>query len=81
MGYALDCWGLIPRKGKIFLLSIAATPATGSTQPPIHWVLGALSLGVKKLEHEVDHSPLSSAEIKNGGAIPPLPHMSSWQSA
>jgi hypothetical protein len=28
-----------------------------------------------------DHSPPSSAEVKNGGAIPPLPHMSSWHSA
>jgi hypothetical protein len=25
--------------------------------------------------------PPSSAEVKNGGAIPPLPHMSSWHSA
>jgi hypothetical protein len=30
---------------------------------------------------EADHSPKSSAEVKNGRAIPPLPHMSSWHSA
>jgi hypothetical protein len=29
----------------------------------------------KVAEHIV---PPSSAEVKNGGAIPPLPHMSSW---
>jgi len=30
-------------------------------------------------EHEDDHSAPSSAEVmKNGGAIPPLPHMYSW---
>jgi hypothetical protein len=81
MGYALDGWGLIPSKGKIFLLSTVSTPALGPTQPPIQWVLGAHSLGVKRLECEIDHSPLSSAKIKNGGAIPPIPHMSSWQSA
>jgi hypothetical protein len=42
---------------------------------------GALSLGIKWQGHEAGFSPLSSAEGKNGGAIPPLPHMSSWQSA
>jgi hypothetical protein len=26
---------------------------------------GGLSLGIKWLEHEADHSPLSSAEVKN----------------
>jgi hypothetical protein len=30
---------------------------------------------------EVDHSLPSSAEVKNGGAIPMLPHMSSKHSA
>jgi hypothetical protein len=33
------------------------------------------------LVSEADHSPPSSAEVKNGGARPPLPHMSSWHSA
>jgi hypothetical protein len=35
--------------------------------------------GVKRPERKVD-SPTSGAEVKNGGAIPPLPHMS-WHSA
>jgi hypothetical protein len=39
-------------------------PALGSIQPPIQWVPGALSLGVKRPELESDHSPPSSAEIK-----------------
>jgi hypothetical protein len=30
---------------------------------------------------EADHSSLSSAEVKNGGAIPPLPYKSSWRCA
>jgi hypothetical protein len=38
-------------------------------------------LGVKRSEREARHSPPSSAEIKNSGAIPPLPHMSAWYSA
>jgi hypothetical protein len=30
--------------------------------------------GVKRPGSEADHSPPSSAEVKNGGAMPPLPH-------
>jgi hypothetical protein len=37
--------------------------------------------GVKRLGHEVDRSPLSSVEVKNDGAIPPLSHVCSWISA
>jgi hypothetical protein len=35
------------------------------TQPPIQWVLGALLLGLKRPSREADHSPPSSAEMKN----------------
>jgi hypothetical protein len=31
---------------------------------------------VKRPGREADHSPLSGAEVKNGGAISPLPHLS-----
>jgi hypothetical protein len=37
--------------------------ALGPTQPPIQWVLGALSLGVKQLGPEADHLPPSNAYI------------------
>jgi hypothetical protein len=53
----------------------------GPTQPPIQWIPGALSPGVKRQGHEADHSPPASAEVENGGAITPHPHMSSWHSA
>jgi hypothetical protein len=36
---------------------------------------------VKWQERETDHSPSSGATIKKDGAIPPLPHLSSWYSA
>jgi hypothetical protein len=47
------------------------------TEPPIQWVLGALSPGAKRQRREADHSPPSCAEVKNGGAMPPLSHMPS----
>jgi len=36
----------------------------GPTQPPMKWVQGNLSLGVKQQGREADHSPPSSAEVK-----------------
>jgi hypothetical protein len=41
--------------------------------------IGALSLGVKWPRREADHSTLSSAKVKKGGAITPLVHTSSWR--
>jgi hypothetical protein len=35
----------------------------------------------RRPKREADHSPPSSVEVKNGGAITPLPHMPSWCSA
>jgi hypothetical protein len=35
---------------------------------------GAISNGVKRRGREADHSHPSSAEVKNGGAVTPLPH-------
>jgi hypothetical protein len=49
-------------------------PALRSTQPPAQWVPGALLPGLKRPGCGTDHSPPSSAEVKNSGAIPPLPH-------
>jgi len=36
----------------------------GPPQPPLQWVPGALSLGVKRPVREADHSPPSGAVIK-----------------
>jgi hypothetical protein len=41
----------------------------------------ALFLRIRQPCREADHSPPSSAEVKHGGAIPPLPHTPSWRSA
>jgi hypothetical protein len=48
----------------IFHLSTASRTALGPTHLPIQWVPGALSLGVKRPGREADHSPPSSAEVK-----------------
>jgi hypothetical protein len=64
-----------------FLFFAASIPALRLNHPPIQWVPWAISPGLKKPGCEADHSPPSSAEVKNGGAIPPLPCMTSWHSA
>jgi hypothetical protein len=48
-----------------FITTTVSRTALGPTQPPIHWVPGALSLGIKRPGCEADHSPPSSAEDKN----------------
>jgi hypothetical protein len=48
-----------------FLFTAVSRPALGPTQTPIQWIPRALSLGVKRRGREADHSPPSSAEVKN----------------
>jgi hypothetical protein len=48
----------------IFLFTTGSRTALGPTQPPIQWLPGALSLGVKRPGREADYSPPSSVEVK-----------------
>jgi hypothetical protein len=48
----------------IFVFTTVSRMALEPTQPPIQWVPGALSLGVKQLGREADHSPSSSTKVK-----------------
>jgi hypothetical protein len=48
----------------IFLFTTASRTALEPTQPPIQWVPGALSLRVKWPRSQADHTPPSSAEVK-----------------
>jgi hypothetical protein len=62
-GYGLDGLGSI-------LFSIFSQ--TGSGARPTSYL--KRYRGVKLAGSEADHSPPSSAEVKNGGTISPLPH-------
>jgi hypothetical protein len=50
-------------------------PALGPIQPPIQWVPWALSLEVKQQRREADHSPPSSADVKNDWSFTSNPPM------
>jgi hypothetical protein len=68
LGYGLDDRGYrvrFPAGARNFSLHHRVQNGSGDTQPPIQWVPGALSLGVKRPGREADHSPPSSAEVKN----------------
>jgi hypothetical protein len=63
--WAIGVLGFYSRRGLgVFLFTTASRTALGPTQPPIQWVPGALSLEVKQPGREADHSPPSSAEVK-----------------
>jgi hypothetical protein len=74
LGCELDDWGSRKGLGNL-LFTTASRPTLGPTQPPIQWVLGALSSGVQRPGREADHSLPSSAEVKNAWSYtstPPL---------
>jgi hypothetical protein len=67
LGYGPDDRGSrvrFPAEAGNFSLHHLVQNGSGPTQPPIQWVPGTLSLGVKRLGREADHSPPSSAEVK-----------------
>jgi hypothetical protein len=79
MGWTTEESGIDFLKEKKTLLSIAASRrALGPTQSHTKDT-GRNLRGVKKLGREFNYSPPSSADVKNGGAIPPLSHTSSWR--
>jgi hypothetical protein len=54
------------QRQEIFPLTSVSRWALGHTQPPVQWVLGVLSPGVKaRPGRDADHSPPSSAEVVN----------------
>jgi hypothetical protein len=58
--------GFDSRQGhRIYLFATVSRLALGPTQPPIHWVPGAISAGVKWPVPEANHVSPSSVEVKN----------------
>jgi hypothetical protein len=64
LGYGLDDWGSRVRGLGIFLFTTASRTAVGPTQPPIQMGTRGSFPGVKRAWREADHSPPSSAEVK-----------------
>jgi hypothetical protein len=70
-GYGLDDWAIevhFPAEAKRILpLASVARPALGPTQPPVQWVLGVLSLGLKRGQGVTltTHPPPYSAKVEN----------------
>jgi hypothetical protein len=72
-GYRPDGRGSNPGSAKVFFFF--SQTSSGSNPASYPMGSGAISLGVKRPGRESDHSPLSSDEVKNGGAILSLPHV------
>jgi hypothetical protein len=53
------------QRHETLLFSTASRPVLGPTQGT-----GKPSPGAKRQEHEADHSPPPTAEVRNGGAVP-----------
>jgi hypothetical protein len=60
---------------EVSLPFIKPRPALWTTKPPEQRVPGTLLPEVKRQCSEADHSPQSSADVKNGGTTLPLPHV------
>jgi hypothetical protein len=75
MGYGLDGPGV---QDFSLLNSIQIDSGVHPTSYPMG-MWGSFPMGLSGRAGEADHSPtyLYSAEVKKGGAIPPLSHMSS----
>jgi hypothetical protein len=59
-----------------FLLTTTPRQSLGPTQPSIQWILGTLSLGVKRPGREADHSTPSIVEVKNTWSYTSIPLVS-----
>jgi hypothetical protein len=85
LGYGLDDRDSrvrFPVGGVGIFLFTASRTALGPTKPPIQRVSGAPSLGVKRPGREADHSPPSSAEVKEWVDLYfHSPNTSSWRDA
>jgi hypothetical protein len=77
MGYGLDGPGSIPGCARFFSSQQRPDGFWGPTSLLSDGYGGIFSQGLSGRDGEADHSPTYTAEVKKGGAIPPLSHMSS----
>jgi hypothetical protein len=54
-----------PTRAREFYFFQSIQIGSGFTQPPIQWVQGTVSLGVKQPGYEADHLSPSVAEVKH----------------
>jgi hypothetical protein len=71
-----DSW-----QGQGFCLLYSVHAASGVHPASYPMDMGGFFVGLKLPALETDQSPPVRAEIKNGGAIPPLPRTFSWRDA
>jgi hypothetical protein len=72
-------WFESPEDHGIDLVYKASTPAVDPPPHLIQWIPVALYLAVKRLGLEADHSPLSSANIKNELSKPKPSKIDGWK--
>jgi hypothetical protein len=70
-----------PGRAKNFLFTTSSRPVLNPTQPPIQWIPGALSPGVKRRGVKLTTHLQLVLRSKIRGSIRPLPHTRSWRSA
>jgi hypothetical protein len=68
-GCGLDSQGSIPSRGRDFSLLHSVQTDSGAHPASYPMDTRALFSGVKWLGHEADHTPPSSVEVMNGGAV------------
>jgi len=73
MGWTIEVLGFYSQQGLGIFLFTTSDTALGLNHPPIQWVPRAFSLGVKWPGHEADHTPPSSAGVKNAWSYTSLP--------
>jgi hypothetical protein len=59
----------------IFLFDTASRPSLGPTQLPVQGIPDVLSPGIKRPWRKADHTPPSSAEVKNAWSYTSTPQI------
>jgi hypothetical protein len=80
MDYGLYSLGFNSRQWQIFSLLHRVQTVFGAHPASYTVRIEGLFLRVKRPGREADNSSPYNVEVKNGGIIPPPPHLSSWHS-